>query len=173
MKKFALLLPFILVQFFCYAHSDSIKVRKNILKVARQISRCKTVDRGPVGFSAQVTRQFNRYIYLINHATEEELISLTDYKAAIVRAYSFEILVSRSYRDIRKILYNHVSDIAIIKIRGGCITSTEHINLYFLKLLTPRNLGYEPTIKLTEAEANDMKAKMTDAINSRRRLAER
>ena len=144
----------------CYALEDSTRVRKSILKVVKKIARYKTVDRGPVGFSAELTKQFERYLYLSTHATNKELVILTNHKNQNVRAYSFEILVGKDFKDIRQILDKHIGDTTIIKIRSGCINTTEHINFYFLKLLTPKPYDKSSNIKLTDDEVKEIKVKM-------------
>ena len=162
-----MLLTLFIGQVFCYAHGDSTRIRKNIIKVARKIAKYETVDRGPVGFSAELTKQFDRFIYLMNNATDEELVILTDYKNPKVRAYSFEILAAKGYKNIRQIINNHIVDISLIKIREGCMSRTEHINLYFLKFVTPGRNDKNPNIKLTDAEVKELKAKMIEAIEAK------
>lgn len=150
-----------------FARDDSTRVRKTILKLARKISRSKTVDTGPVGFAAEHTKQFDRYIYLINNATENELVVLTDHKDPKVRAYSFEILVAKGYKNIQQLLQQHIGDTATIVIRDGCMRSTEHLNLYWLRLATPRNNEHTPAFKLTDTEVSELKEKMNRAIGTR------
>ena len=162
-----LFLTFLIGQAFCYAYGDSTGIRKNILKIARKIAKYETIDRGPVGFSAELTKQFDRFIYLMNNATEDELVMLTDHKNPKVRAYSFEILVAKGYKNIRQIINNHINDISLIKIREGCMSRTEHINLYFLHFVTPRNNDKNPNIKFTDAEVKELEAKMTKAIGTK------
>jgi len=151
---------------FCYAQNDSTKIRHPILKVVRKISKYKTIEKGPIGISGKLTKQFHRFIFLMDQATDNELIALTNYKSAKVRAYAFEALVAKGSKDVKQILENHISDISIINIRDGCMSSTEHVNLYFLQLLTPSIYDKSPNNKLTEDEVKKMKTKMADAIRS-------
>ncbi|MGC4100493.1 hypothetical protein [Ferruginibacter sp.] len=148
---------------FCVAQKDSTKTRHSILKVARQVSRGKTVDRGPVGFSATLTKQFDRFIFLWNNATDNELVALTNYKSAVVRAYAFEILVLKGYSGVKTILNQHIADNAVIHIRSGCINSTAPVNFYFLQLLTPGMNDKNLSVKLTTVEVEAIKRKMMEA----------
>lgn len=159
-----LLLTILINQEFCYAKDDSTKVRRSILKVARKISKYPSVDRGPVGFSAELTKQYERSMYLREEATDNELIALTNHKNPKVRAYAFEALVVRHHKEVRKILEDHISDTTTFKIRSGCMSSVERINFHFLRLLTPSVLEKTSPLKLTRSEAEAIKARMVEAI---------
>lgn len=68
---------------------DTTEIRKQIMKVAKQIAKYKTVDNKAVGFAGQTSEQYKRFYFLSQQATDNELLALTDHDNPKVRAYSF------------------------------------------------------------------------------------
>ena len=132
----ALTLIFFLSDNSCFGNDDSLKVRRNIIRLAKKISHSKILIEGPVGFGATITKQFERFMVLEKEATDTELIIFTNHKSAIVRVGAFDILMGRNYKDIKTILENHISDTTYFDYQVGCIRMSNRVNQYFLGRLT-------------------------------------
>jgi hypothetical protein len=84
-----------------------------------------------VGFGGMKSQQWDRYIYLRNHASDKELIDLTNAKNAAVRCYAFNALVFRKNRSVQEILLKHLYDNEKVRTFCGCINTTETIGDYY------------------------------------------
>jgi hypothetical protein len=146
---------------FCFAASDTTKVRSSVIHLANKISKYKTVDDRVVGFAGVASEQYKRFYSLTQLAIDDELISLTDYKNEKVRAYAFWALAKRNYKDIKTILEKHLSDTTSFDFFQGCIQSPQRINYFFLDILTPNHIDAF-CFKLTTKEVNDYYKKIMD-----------
>jgi hypothetical protein len=145
---------------------DSTEIRQQILKVASQISKNRTVDDRAIGFAGQTSEQYKRFDFLVQQATENELITLTGHENAKVRAYAFWALAKRHYKDSKAILEKHLSDTASFVFFSGCDQGSEQVNHFFLDLLTPNHVDVF-CYKLTWQEAYDYYDKMRNATKAK------
>ncbi|MBK9962980.1 MAG: hypothetical protein IPP06_17140 [Saprospiraceae bacterium] len=95
-------------------------VRPEIEKIVNGIAKDNVLKSEGVGYAGIRTDQWDRYIALKEHATNEELIALTDHKNGVIRCYSFEALATRKDSNIYSVLIKHLTDTAIIPTFQGC-----------------------------------------------------
>ena len=100
---------------------------------------------------------------LKGYAADRELLILTKDPNANVKVYAFKALYQRNYSGIKDVFKNHLNDKQIIFIHvglsepGGSVsyTATKYINLFFLKIITP---------KLTQNEIKEYKEKISKSF---------
>jgi cell division protein FtsL len=114
LKKIGISFTLLVLSIFCFGSYDSLKVRKSILALANKISKYKTIDDGAIGYAGEMSQQYKQFKNLLEIATDNELIILTDNKNENVRVYSFWALAKRSYKGITTILEKHLHDSAKI-----------------------------------------------------------
>jgi len=152
----------------CFATQDTIHIRKSILRIAIKISKYKTVDDRAVGFAGLMTDQYNRFYSLMQLATDNELITLTDHKNEKVRAYAFWALAKRNFSDIKIILEKHLCDTTSFDFYAGCLQTPQRVNYFFLDILTPNHVD-ELCFKLTENEIKSYYKRIAEAIEQKKK----
>ena len=120
--------------------SDTTEIRKQILKVAKEIAKYKTVDNKAIGFAGLTSEQYKRFYFLTQQATDNELLALVEHENPKVRAYAFWALAKQQYKDIKSVLDRHMDDTASFEFFSGCIQGTQRVNYFMLDVLTPDNV---------------------------------
>ncbi len=126
-------------------------IRQSIVDTAILIGDFKFVDMDAVGPGGMATSQMQRFIFLLENATDNELSILASNKNANVRAYAFWSLAIRKYKRLRQILESQLSDSTLIYCRFNCTNLSMPINRFYIKVLTPTNSFMHGTT-LTEDE---------------------
>ena len=102
--------------------------KTNFNKLISDIASYGRVEFGPVGYSATITQQYNRYLKLVSIATDSQLVNLTDHFSATVKVYAAAILYARKYQGF-DIIYNKlVNDRQLFSLASGCIVESKRID---------------------------------------------
>ena len=137
------------------------QIRQSIIDTANLIGEFKFVDMDVVGPGGMMTRQLQRFIFLLDTATNEELYILTNDKNATVRAYAFWSLAIKKYDKLIQVLESKLSDNTKIYCRFNCAHVSMPINRFYLTVLTPTNSFMHGTA-LSEDEILKYKNKIGD-----------
>jgi hypothetical protein len=136
----AVLLLFVL----CLAvvgQTEQNDIRPSIQRIVSKLSKETTLHLGaPVGFSGipeTNNKYYKLYQKLSSKATDKELVSLTNENSKTVVLYSFLILYSRNYSDLKQVFLKNIKDTADVWIAGGCTGSVTRVNTFMLKQLNP------------------------------------
>ena len=120
---------------------SSIDIRPSIQRLAIKLSKEKTLHLGaPVGFSGVPetnNKYYKLYQKLSTKATDKELVSLTNDNSKTVVLYSFLILYSRNYSDLKEIFLKNIKDTSDVWIASGCTGSLDRVNTFMLRQLNP------------------------------------
>ena len=116
-----------------------IQIRQSILDTAKLIGEFKFVDMDVVGPGGMNTNQLQRFIFLLENATNEELSNLVNDKNANVRAYAFWSLALKKYDKIKDVLESKLNDITPLHCRFNCANVSMPINHFYLTVLSSKN----------------------------------
>lgn len=92
------------------------------------------MDAAGVGIAGVKTEQYERFENLIKYATIDELVSLTDHKSSVVKAYSFWALSKRKFPGLLLIAKKHASDSSTFRFFSGCLLSQERIKDFYVSI---------------------------------------
>ena len=131
------------------------QIRPSILKIVYKLTKENTLHLGgPVGFAAKLetnNQYYKLYQKLNKKATDEELMLLTNDNSKTVVLYSFLILYSRKYNNLKEVFINHITDTSEVWIAGGCTSSITRINIFMLRQLNPAFMdSRQPYLKQEE-----------------------
>lgn len=117
-----------------YQYKKNIKLRSEIQELVIQLSLYSSISGRET--NASENKDFKR---LLDIATNQELIELTDYEFARIRCYAFRGLVEKKYPKVKEIFYKHKNDIAKINVSYYDVLMPNTVNRYFLERLHPAN----------------------------------
>lgn len=115
--------------------------RPGIQRIVSKLRKETTLHLGaPVGF-AGIPETNNKYYKLYqklnSKATDTELLSLTNDNSKTIVLYSFMILYSRNYSDLKEVFLKNIKDTSDVWIAGGCTGSIARVNTFMLRQLNP------------------------------------
>ena len=84
-----------------YKYNKNIKLTSEIQKLVNELHIYPSISGNKTNESENKT-----YKNLLDIATDQELVELTDYKSARIRCYAFRGLVEREYLKVKEIFYN-------------------------------------------------------------------
>lgn len=116
---------------------ESTKIRHSISDTAAIIGKFSSVDLDVVGPGGIMTTQLEGFFYLLEHATNEELVSLIRTSKPNVRAYAFWSLAIKKYNKIEDVLETQLGDSAVIYCRLNCANFPMPLNIFYLMVLSP------------------------------------
>lgn len=96
-------------------------------------------------------KQYERFEKLLENATINELVVLTDHENEVVRCYAFWGLASLDSTYIMPILKKHLDDNAIVQTQFGCLGYSQKVGDFFLEVVTPNYVDLN-LYKLNEKE---------------------
>ncbi len=116
-------------------------IRPSIQRIASKLKNETTLHLGaPVGF-AGIPATNNKYYKLYQKlgviATDKELVSLTNDNSKTIVLYSFLVLYSRNYHDLKEVFLKNIKDTSEVWIAGGCTGSLDKVNTFMLRQLNP------------------------------------
>lgn len=118
-----------------------VEIRPGIQRIVSKLRKETTLHLGsPVGFAGipeTNNKYYKLYQKLSTKATDKELVSLTNDKAKTVVLYSFLILYSRNYGELKEVFLKNSNDTSDVWIAGGCTGSATRVNRFMLLQLNP------------------------------------
>lgn len=139
------------------AQSGKITIRPKINRLVEKLRKGSEVHFGyPVGFAGRPetkNKYYKLYLRLQSKATNEELVLLTSNDSKPVVIYSFSILYSRGYKNLKEIFIEHLNDTTFYWTAGGCTGIIGRVNWFMLRRLNPIN-GDDSKAYLTKEEYN-------------------
>ena len=121
--------------------STQVDIRPNIQRLVTKLSKEQTLHLGaPVGFAgiAETNNKYYKlYQKLSSKATDKELVALTNDNTKTVVLYSFLILYSRNYTDLKQVFLKNIKDTSDVWVAGGCTGSIARVNTFMLRQLNP------------------------------------
>ncbi len=136
-----------------------IRVSDSIQPILDSLIESAIIDGEAVGYAGIKSDIYLCFERLVELATSEELIFLTDHKTPSVRAYAFWALSKKRNPIVKEIMMNHLNDTGTFSYMSGCSISEEQVNQFYLNLLTPQYIDLD-CIKLTAEEVNLIRMKM-------------
>jgi hypothetical protein len=127
------------------AKTNQIDIRPKIVRIVGKLKKDNYVHFGyAVGYRA-VRETKNKYYKLYSKlkakATNDELVALTSDSSKNIVVYSFSILHSRDYENLKSIFINHIGDTTFYWTAGGCTGFIERVNWFMLLQLKPSDKG--------------------------------
>ncbi len=141
-----------------YAQSAT-ELRTSIADTVSIMGEYEFVDMDAIGPGGTATTQLNRFIYLLENATIEELLTLTNHNMRNVRAYAFWSLAIKRHNNIKQVLESKLTDNKLIRCRLNCTNITMPLNRFYLSVLSPESKFMHGTT-LTQAEILEFQSKM-------------
>lgn len=135
---------------------EKSSVSKKVRKIANQIKSAKTVEGKFIGKGASPSVVYAKFKKLIELASSEELLELTNHNSPVVRTYAFWGYVQKGYETPFFILEKNKEDRELVKRQFGCIISRTNvidlmISLYQIEnreILTEKELEYLNSLKM-------------------------
>lgn len=110
--------------------------RKMVFDLAYDLAKSNQVVCKYVGIDGHISYEYKKYEKLKQLASDSDLVILTSSKSPVIKAYAFEILCSRNYKNIVEVFETNINDTNSFSSYCGCIGITEHINAYFLRCIS-------------------------------------
>ena len=112
---------------------DSIELVKSIMRKDKEFTSYGT---GPHG---KISKQYQRFIFLLNRLSINELLELSNDSSGCIRLYAFTGLVHKNYRGTKEIRANLLGDSTKIPVMIGCGGG----NVYMYAMLKSFNQWYD------------------------------
>ncbi len=123
------------------AQTSQTDIRPNINRLVAKLKKEDEVHFGyPVGYGGKPetkNKYYKLYLKLKSKATNEELTLLTRDTFKPIVIYSFSILHSRKYEDIKDVFIEHLNDTTFYWTASGCTGFVERVNWFMLRRLNP------------------------------------
>lgn len=148
-----------LYKLFAQTREDSISNIKKVIKV---------FSTEGVGYANAASKSWYAYIYLHHSLSNEELVTLTDDKAAEIRIYAFMALAYNNYEQIEDVRNRLGSDNEIVFTVQGCIAQNDELKsiVNFAKNWNFDN-AVSRTLKLFDKDKDYKNQIYLDLINDR------
>ncbi len=134
-------------------------IRHFIADTAANIGKFSSVDIDVVGPGGIITNQLERFFYLLQNATNEELVSLIRTNKPNVRAYAFWSLAIKKYNKIEDILEAQLADSTVISCRLNCADFPMQLYAFYLMVLSSSSHVMHG-LTLSEEELSNYRSKM-------------
>jgi len=147
-SSFSVIMTFICFWFFIEIEKpkhqfDWTSIRNNVKDTILAIEKHGEVTSKFVGYSANLSPQYNRAKWFMAKASKDELIKLMNYDNSTVKAYSFKALLKQGDDNIYNYIINSYYEDSIVYIQNGCIGQDIPIFNYYIKLISPPYLKEE------------------------------
>ena len=123
------------------AQTSPTKIRPKINRLIDKLQKEDEVHFGyPIGFAGKPetkNKYYKVYLKLNAKATNEELVLLTKDTFKPIVIYSFSILHSRGYKNLKDIFVEHLNDTTFCWTASGCTGFIERVNWFMLRRLNP------------------------------------
>ncbi len=141
-KYFIILFALIITPFLKpHGQSTGVDIRPSIKKIVTELSGEKTLHLGaPVGFAGTPethNKYFKLYQKLGRKATDKELVSLTEDDSKVLVLYSFLILHSRNYSNLKEVFLKNIKDNSDVRMASDCTGIILRVNMFMLQQLNP------------------------------------
>ena len=91
-----------------------------INKLIKQIEEENILNGEAVGFSGEKTEQYICFEKLMNIASDQEFLSLSKHKNAVVRCYAIWTLSKMKYEKMFEVIKEHIDDVETVETFFGC-----------------------------------------------------
>lgn len=140
---------FLLMSMSVSAQVNPTTIRPKIIRLVDKLGAENLVHFGyPVGSAGKPETQnkyYKLYLKLRSKATDEELVALTKGSSVPIVVYSFSILHSRGYKDLKNIFIDHLGDTTFYWTASGCVGLLERVNWFMLRRLNPASRNAHTT----------------------------
>jgi hypothetical protein len=144
------------------AQTSEVTIRPKVNRLVEKLKKDGEVHFGyAVGYGGKPetrNKYYKLYLKLESKATNDELVLLTRENFKTIVIYSFSILHSRAYKNLKDIFIEHSNDTAFYWTAGGCTGFVERVNWFMLRQLNPTSQGHNASC-LTQAEYDTYCAK--------------
>ena len=131
---------------------DQNKVSPSIQKIISKLEKEGEVMGSAVYYSGERPEQYNNFTKLLEKASKEELMELTNHPNGVVRCYAFWALSSDSTVRLLPVLVDHLNDTARVFTQFGCVGGREKVGDFFINITTMRGEAGSASEKLTASE---------------------
>ena len=150
--------------------SEFGSIRSEIIDTVRKIEFDNFISTGIVGIAGEKPKQFDRRIWLMSKAKNDELIKLIKYPNAVVKATAFQSLYRRGNPETAKILIDLSNQDDLIHFRSGCTDYPIQIGEYCLTEIMNYDLPWKERIE--PPLPNDYKRKIELSKNEKEKIIE-
>lgn len=137
---------------------EPTKIRKEIRKIAIKIGKFNEIHSEAIGVGGERTKQYDRFEKLVEKATIDELIELTEHPKPAVRGYAFWGLAKKYYDNLEEIFVSHANDEEEVFQMQGCFGGEIAVIEFMRMVVMPQMLDMDCK-KLNDAAFSRVKAK--------------
>jgi hypothetical protein len=102
--------------------SDSINIVKTLMRKDGSVTSYAT------GFGGTQSKQFQRFVYLVNHLNSDEFLELTKDTSTCLRVYAYAGLAYNHYKKIASVKTQFQNDSTVILYMAGCLVGNVRAN---------------------------------------------
>jgi hypothetical protein len=143
MRHAAVLSFFLLISLVAHGQEERAGLSPGTRAVIKKMIKYNRIDSEAVGYGAERTAQYDRFIKLTGRATTEELILLTNHKNPVIRGYAFWALARQNYADLYKIFSDHQHDSESVDVLMNCTGGEMPLIGFMTWVVTPNMLDME------------------------------
>lgn len=88
--------------------------------IVEEIAKHNVYEYGKIGFTGLKSKQFDRFLSLIEIASDSQLLQLTQHANVVVRIYAFQACTKRGIEIPKEILLKFKRDNSMVKTINGC-----------------------------------------------------
>lgn len=136
-----------------------VQVSVSLIPIIDSLVNYSVVEDEAIGFAGEKSEVYKHFEELLNHATDEELVKLTNHKIPSIRAYAFWGLAKKRNSMVKELIMKHLDDTIRFSFMSGCSIREVPVNTFFLQILTPNYIDND-CLKLKKSEILEVQSKI-------------
>ena len=134
---------------------------RNQIKDSIQVAEYGGISSGVVGIDARKPKQYDRRYWIMQNATKEELLKLTEYPNGTIKTIAYEGLIRKpGFMEKTDLILKAISDTKYpIEYQAGCVGTNMNIGEYLIDFVLyiddkspPAPIGLENQFKISEID---------------------
>jgi hypothetical protein len=101
---------------------DSIEIVKTLMRMDGSVTSYST------GIDGRQSKQFQRFVYLVNYLTSDEFLQLTKDSSICLRIYAYAGLTYNRYKKIASVKNQFQNDSTLVIYMAGCLSGNVTAN---------------------------------------------
>lgn len=122
-------------------------IRANIRDTVLQQNCIGSIAMGAVGYSGSIPKYYYQREWLMNNATNNELVELTDFPGGVIKATAYEALFRREGTNLKHLIFKALNDTTtFLNLQSGCMGSTVIPIEYLVESVLHLDEGSPPSL---------------------------
>jgi hypothetical protein len=119
--------------------TGKLQVQDPVSVIVEEIAKHNVYEFGKLGYTGLKSKQYDRYLKLMELATDDQLLQLTGHSNVVVRIYAYHACEKRNIPLSQEVLSKYRRDSSRVKMINGCeafVTTVQKLTVGELEVRT-------------------------------------